>query len=399
MHYLEDQGYAPVEWQLCPSHIKDRYLGQQLTATEDGACTFCGSASGPMLAGDDLLDLFVIPFHQMYQPHHLQALYDDDVGLLSQYDTHDVVIDLGNGAFDADCGPELCTKISEAIDKATAGVAWTDYGGAIDETEFTYSWDQFVAHVKYQSRSVFIEPSRTNTPTMQFLRQIRDYAAGPGALLDTIEPGTPFYRARIVDRPYRVNATKDLTHGSDCLGPAGIYLGPPPPRLASANRMSPAGISIFYASATSETALREITAHRDGRYALVGRFRSTCPLQVLNLTSMPSTPSAFDPSQLSAYRAIKFLEVFRKLISEPIPADTVEHIDYAPTQLVASYFQHVSATNGIVFPSAHTGADNYALFYGPSISEVPTLPPLDTVAEIDQVKTWQIAPRPPELLH
>ena len=68
-------------------------------------------------------------------------------------------------------------------------------------------------------------------------------------------------------------------------------LGPPPEENASQNRMSPAGISMFYVSEDPNTALAEIRA-RTGGFS-VGCFRLTRPALVLDLSTMPPIPSTY----------------------------------------------------------------------------------------------------------
>src|SRR5207248_10353655 len=75
-------------------------------------------------------------------------------------------------------------------------------------------------------------------------------------------------------------------------------LGPPPAAEAlQSNRMSPAGVVMFYAAFDSETAIREtFQPDRDGageKVVSVAQFKVNRPLRVLDLTNLPLPPSFF----------------------------------------------------------------------------------------------------------
>ena len=111
------------------------------------------------------------------------------------------------------------------------------------------------------------------------------------------------------------------------------------------NRMSPAGIVMFYASDDSATALREVARNpkKDtGRYA-IGTFRTLRDVAILDLSAIPRIPSIFEPVQDSLeYHPrppLIFLNYFAAELSMPVAGDEGAHVEYVPAQVVTEYFR------------------------------------------------------------
>ena len=119
-------------------------------------------------------------------------------------------------------------------------------------------------------------------------------------------------------------------------------LGPAPIDKAGANRMSPAGISMFYGATDIDTAVAEIGAHSSHSWAVVGEFKATVELRVVDLSNLPDLPSIFDTDEkaIERYDGIAFLHRFIKDLTLPIVLDGREHIDYVPTQVLTEYLRY-----------------------------------------------------------
>ena len=113
--------------------------------------------------------------------------------------------------------------------------------------------------------------------TREILGKLIDIIRARGALIE-IPAGRTFYRGRMINEPK--SADYDAS-----------TLGPPPPTSASANRMSPAGISMFYGCDDIPTVVAEIGSHTTKRFAVVGAFATTRPLQMVNLTALSPIPT------------------------------------------------------------------------------------------------------------
>ena len=104
--------------------------------------------------------------------------------------------------------------------------------------------------------------------------------------------------------------------------------------------MSPAGIPLFYSADDVETALAEVARADDREFFTVGKFVTTEPITVIDLTHAPSVPSVFDPELGSYQGQLQFLNELVEELRKPI--DTARsNLDYVPTQVFCEYFLHV----------------------------------------------------------
>lgn len=107
-----------------------------------------------------------------------------------------------------------------------------------------------------------------------------------------------------------------------------LELGPPPDAKARSSRMSPAGISMFYAAEDAETAVAE-TADRDGQL-MVGKFEVASNMSVLDL---------FDLSKIDDPEERDLVHQISLDMMKPISRDDRVHIDYVPTQIFTEQFK------------------------------------------------------------
>lgn len=148
-------------------------------------------------------------------------------------------------------------------------------------------------------------------------------------------------------------------------------LGPPPRAVANqANRMSPAGIPMFYGCDDEETALLE-TASGPGYYAL-GVFETMRPVVLLDLTDIPEVPGLFEPvpdfQEVDPRRALRFLHHIAAEMSRPVERDDRVYIEYVPTQVVTEFIRCRVARDGAnvdgigYASSVNEGYVSYVLF-------------------------------------
>lgn len=259
-------------------------------------------------------------------------------------------------------GCELFNDIFHSI----SDNAWCQrdpYGLPVSK-EWIYDWKYFTDLVKYKTRYVFFrlssksdniewEPRPDNAH--EILDQIGSIVNQIG-LVRTIETNTEFVRVRM--------------HNNDEALTTVEKLGPPPKKLAlQSNRMSPAGIPMFYGSFVEETALRE-TYDSNKSHVTIATFRNLKPLKVLDLSSLPVFPSLFDEEKRDQRQAIMFLREFVEDMTKPIDRDGREHIEYVPTQIITEYFRHIFKDNdkeqirGIIYPSSvGDGGKSCVLFF------------------------------------
>jgi hypothetical protein len=209
-----------------------------------------------------------------------------------------------------------------------------------------YGWERFSYAVKYETRYMFFEWSEGDVsygnpdeiPPSEMLRRIGKSLEETG-LLKTIPEGSRFFRARPHKEHEIYTTARDL--------------GPPPCERALSNRMSPAGIPMFYGAGDAETAIAET-----GGIVTVGAFDTVKALTVLDLYNVPPFPSLFDRSRRHLRGLHLFLRDFVTDLSRPIVKDGREHIEYVPTQIITEYFRHQfraadgQRIHGILYPSA-----------------------------------------------
>jgi hypothetical protein len=207
--------------------------------------------------------------------------------------------------------------------------------------------------VKHSRRFWFADTAIHNPEKLS----VPDFFASIGELLTRPEIALKLPAGTTVVRGRMVPSDTD---------PAGFdakQLGSPPATLAAANRMSPAGVSMFYGGDSPEVVIAEIGAHSTHDHAIYGTFVTLDDLTVVDLTNLPPVPGYYsiDPDRL----AIAFLHEFVADLVKPVLLDGREHIDYVPTQIVTEYLRYFTdpEVNGLRFASSQfAGGLNTVLF-------------------------------------
>jgi hypothetical protein len=161
-------------------------------------------------------------------------------------------------------------------------------------------------------------------------------AIGEMSLVRSVEPGVGFWRVR-------VHAPNEIVGN-----PEG-YTTPPLKYSVAANRMSPAGVPMFYGADDFETALLETTGpdlHAAGCIATGIRFLVKESLRLLDLTDLPKRSGFFSDWDLWKRISVDFLSSFAKDVSQPISKDGREHIEYVPTQVFTEYLRYQANVGG-----------------------------------------------------
>ncbi len=202
-----------------------------------------------------------------------------------------------------------------------------------------YDWAWFTEVVTHRRRFFFEDyesgPHSSNLSPGKLLERIFEYTENY-ELFRTLPPDTRLLRARFQEPDTKLTSPQDL--------------GPPPKSRANqANRMSPAGIPIFYACDKPETALRE-TAKEAGRF-VIGEFKTRRPAVILDLTDIPSIPSLFavisDSVEFRPREVLSFLNHIADEISKPVQRDDRVHVEYIPTQVVTEFVRSKLTREGV----------------------------------------------------
>lgn len=255
-----------------------------------------------------------------------------------------------------DCGEELLQNIVAAIFDRE----WCqrDPYGMRTEEALTFSWFDFVEQVKHHTRYIFFRLDNEEQhfydidkiPASKMLDRISWVISELNSeigIISVLKPGSEIFRVRPHSKDKEYNTAKEL--------------GPPLPEDAkSSNRMSPAGIPMFYGSFDRETALKERIAGEiePGTVATIATFKTLRNMKVLNLTELPEVPSLFDPNNRHMRSSLRFMHSFVSDLSKPVIKDNLEHIEYVPTQIFTEYLRYLYTDdereflNGIIYPSA-----------------------------------------------
>ena len=233
--------------------------------------------------------------------------------------------------------------------------------GLDDSERPRYSWDHFRKVVMHERRYFFLDDAGDPDDFDVFspsevLQMIFEYAEEMG-LFREWPAGSRVVRSRWEDEGQRLETPVDL--------------GPPPLEQANqANRMSPAGIPMFYGCDDEQTALRE-TASGPGNFS-IGEFEVMRRAVLLDLTNIPDVPSLFEPvpdfREVLPRRALRFLHHVAREMSRQIDRSDRVHVDYVPTQVVTEFVRtrvtwRGSRIDGIKYASSvHPMHSSYVLF-------------------------------------
>ena len=278
-------------------------------------------------------------------------LVTEQIEELYEMDNTEVLVDIANSLGDS----QWCQR---------------DPYGLREEEALAYSWEHFSNLVKHKARYIFslvddAEERRYDPdmiPVSRILERISQQILGIDeycGLITNIEIGVRIFRARVHRNDERLATAKDL--------------GTVPLEQAKySNRMSPAGIPMFYGAFDAETAYQEIkdeSKNNEDKRVYIATFRTLSPMTVLRLTNLPTVPSIFDEGVNYLRSPIIFLRDFIKELSKPISKDGFEHIEYVPTQVFTEYVRHLlkspggASIDGISYPSSrHADGTSCVLF-------------------------------------
>lgn len=356
-----ERGYMQADGQICANCVNDPALVQWVednaTTTE---CSFCGTESDAPVAAE--FDSFVgvvltgIRFNWNHPDDEgiayisaeggYQASITDSREVLRHYDISDN------------------EDVIRAIVRSIGDNGWVERDYYVGDTSqrLSWGWDHFKEVVKHQTRYVFLTPEdddHSEVPPSQMLAAIGSTIVedlSDLALITTVPTDADLIRIRIGAGTYAT----------------GAEIGTPPAQFANqSNRMSPAGIPMFYGAFDVDTARAEtLDPHQHGGQIMsIGSFRAVRDLKVLDLADLPDIPSVFWEGGHQLIHPLRFLHAFAGDIVQPIARDGREHIEYVPTQVVTEYFRRVfrdaddRPIDGIVYSSSrHPGGRAFVLF-------------------------------------
>lgn len=255
--------------------------------------------------------------------------YEDGEYLYPTSDTYDIVTDGELGIENDDLRRDIITALPDNIWVKKDYLA--DDEAPSDDEPIVWNWDYFCRHVKHERR-YFFPPRNIHRVLDRIIEQVEQYVVAPCE--------SPIYRARV-----------------GCFREYADIKEPPPEKAAASNRMSPAGIRMFYGCYEPFASLRETynESHaKDGDIITVGEFAVIKPFGVFDLSG-PWPP--LDTNNEKERESIQVLMWFAEEIAKPMPKNGKPDIDYVPTQIFAEYLRTNPSSlgqkiNGIAYSSA-----------------------------------------------
>jgi len=239
-----------------------------------------------------------------------------------------------------------------------------DHYGSSESEVFKFAWSRFKDVVQHQRRYTFWECEDTgefNEPgydisVNSLMRIIVEHVEDLGLVVE-LPQGSEMWRVRVFDQG---QSSKDPNR----------YTSPPVDKANQPNRMSPAGVPMFYTAEDFQTGYAE-TVEPDkmaGKEATGAKFVTLVPLNVLDLFDIQRPSSFFVEFDRTTRQAIDFLAAFADDLSRPIERDDRQHIEYVPTQVFTEYVRFKMLTpsgmplHGIKYKSSRNGRACYVLF-------------------------------------
>ncbi|WP_458682731.1 RES family NAD+ phosphorylase [Prescottella equi] len=352
---IAERGYADVSGRyVCARCLTPEALDVLApNLIEDEPCTFC-SAAGPTVDFETFMTKFMYMIGRQYGDAHAQGVLVIDGEYFAKVWSGDEIADAHSDL--ALTNADAITFVREALD---GDRVWAYRDGLEPPDEaMRFAWSRLSDTVKYRQRYIFLSEEDGGRPDelspRQYLEKL-DQIIHDNAMTLTLPKGSEIYRVR----PY--DATRDFPLVAAELGSA-------PADLAGPNRMSPAGISMFYGSENLDTAIAETTNGRTAPAVAVGRWRTVQDLHLVDLTKEIPRSNLFAAahgadSDFETHFNGSYLRRFAEEIAAPIRPG-IPHIEYVPTQVVTEYlrFARHGAYDGIRFNSAKNGQPNYVLF-------------------------------------
>jgi hypothetical protein len=360
---------------ICSKHFGDKYLKSFIKAT--GTRTLCDVCHKMLKC---------VGVKEMAQriEQDLSREYDEPLAAGMSYDKEEGEF-IGGGQYETN---ELVEReaaiepyeVVEAICQEIENTELVSLDWQLRDSEYMrYGWQDFQQMVMHRMRFVFFseknrriisENEMDSMHPQNILREVGKLIKSLNIVV-SFEPGDlRIFRARQHTPNEKANTA--------------AALGAPPVAVAQANRMSPAGISMFYGAFDSPTCLAEVTNY-DWRASSVsyGEFTNRVPLKLIDFLKPLKAPSLFNPDyNYKAKRlreSVVFLQNFLSDLQQPISTKKdAPHIEYVPTQIVCEYLRYMyggGQVDGLIYGSVKNRGGRCVVLFVDNTEAVDELPP------------------------
>ncbi len=354
-------GYVLGGLTVCASHFEEPFLQEWVEAQASyDTCDFCErGADDPFAVDAESLGELVLAGLERAWGDYNDEMVPWGMGYDGALTTRELLTDEGVTFED-----RLLGVLAEALPDR----AWVqrDFFRLTPFQRLRSGWEEFTRAVKHEARYFFVlqasdEEDVDDMSPMQVLRELGEAVEQAGLIADW-KAGTPVYRARPHQRDERPQDAWELA-----ALPAALA------ERAAANRMSAAGVPMFYGADGPDVARKETVSAcpEPPEATTTGHFRLLTDMRVLDLSSGVEVPSLFDPELGDQRPVFAFLRGFVDDAAKDVSRDGLEHVGYVPTQVVCEYFKAVFRTSagervdGIAYPSRQaSGGVCVVLFVG-----------------------------------
>lgn len=349
---------------VCTNCIEDEALAEVVRENlEDGPCSFCGKKRKEVGSLSAVIERFAQALNLDYSKPEEELFRDSETESGWSHDPmtfYDVLGDIGFETTNFDIMEEIAKAFSDRQ------FCEKDFGLMRPNERRQAGWERFKHAVKHKRRYTFWsmgddendKDHPDSLPVGEMLREIGEMIS-EASLIKTIAKGEGFWRVRPHESGKRCTEDSDLSP-------------PPEDKAVQANRMSPAGVPMFYGAEDWQTACAETVEPTTDPNKSVsgGLFKAMRPLRLLDLIDFPESPSYFDIERRPLRHALRFLREFAHDLAQPVSRDDKAHIEYVPTQAFTEYVRHQMKTDddaafdGIRYRSSKNGKPCVVLFCG-----------------------------------
>lgn len=340
---------------ICSGHIEDAFIKKHIVQNgKRGKCNYCNKNRN-VISFEEFCDLLEVGIDYLFESADESLFYDDEEehGFAGQTFTALDIIrdDMLHISFDE----LICSDLEKAIVEDKVYHYVDEFYSDLDQ--LNGDWLHFKDIVKHKARFVFY-----------FNQVFNDYfSSNPISILNNIQSEISNHNLiQVIDENKKIYRCTQHVHRNDVKNNGRRISSNPYQNCKFNNRMSPAGISMFYGSPHKQTCIEETVNLTDTKnpFFTTAYFTPKNPLRLVNFMNMPHIPSVFDNLNNNHIETIQFLCNFVEDISKPI-LSTDSIIEYIPTQIVTEYIRYNPDLNvqGIIYPSSRDKSkENYVLF-------------------------------------
>lgn len=355
--YLEEQeGLCNFDTKelVCSHHIQEDFIKKFiLTNGKKGKCNYC-EGNRKVIALSEVLKLIVVGINYYYEDPNESRYINHD----AEYGLDGNIMPFEQMFYDLELEIDstmLNSDIVRYLGNETLYCLKDEY---TSESEYYHeTWNNFKEIVKNIARYVFY-----------FKNQFSGFNTGnPIDVLDKVQHSILHFNLfREIPTTEKLYRCRQHVNKNE-IDVGGINIASNPTvNCKTNNRMSPAGISMFYCSPHKDTCVNEVVNFSDDSkpYYTTVFFKPNNRLRLVDLTKLPEIPSAFDDKNNWQIETLFFLKDFIKDISKPIDENDAI-IDYVPTQIVTEYIRYNPKlkVDGLIYPSSKDGSkENFVLF-------------------------------------